>query len=114
VKKILFILLVMAIPFQYSWAATARYCTHEKEVVSHFGHHSHQHKTQASQSDGGSESKKFHNDCEYCQMFSHAVAISNVFGMAAVSAAEHGQVAEIRYRSHIPDSPPRPDWHLVA
>jgi len=76
VKKFLIILLLIAMPFQYAGAAAARYCTHEKGTLSHFGHHTHQHKAQLAQSDSGSKSKMADTDCESCHLFSHAAVIS--------------------------------------
>ena len=42
-RRWLSILLLVFLPFQFSWAAVAGYCQHEADAASqHFGHHEHQ------------------------------------------------------------------------
>lgn len=113
-KNLLILLLLLAIPFQYSWAAAARYCTHETGKVSHFGHHTHQHEAQPAKSDGDGKVAKADTDCESCHLFSHATAISTATTLAPPLAEGHIPISSKRYSSYIPDRPPPPDWPLVA
>jgi hypothetical protein len=121
-KKILLILLLFVIPFQFSWAAAAVYCQHEAGSSSHFGHHSHQHKVQDqdqnkakdSKTDAAKSLEKYHGDCESCHLFSHASLISAFAEPARLDAQGHLQPRPRSYRSHIPAPPKRPDWLLVA
>ena len=44
-RRWLSILLLVFMPFQFSWAAVATYCEHELGTrAKHFGHHEHEHK----------------------------------------------------------------------
>ena len=44
-RRWLSILLLVFMPFQFSWAAVATYCEHESGTrAQHFGHHEHEHK----------------------------------------------------------------------
>jgi hypothetical protein len=113
-KKFLLILLLMAIPFQYFWAAAAVYCQHEKDSTTHFGHHGHQHKAHTSESDGPGNPEKFHGDCEYCHLFSHASVIPTFSEQPIFSARNHVPLVAHDYLSHIPAPPKRPNWPLVA
>jgi hypothetical protein len=114
VKKFLLILLLTILPLQYSWAAAAVYCKHEQGSSTHFGHHSHQHKAQVDEPDGEKKSKEFHGDCEYCHMFSHAYLLQHVADFNLPPKPERTQTLRLTFSSHIPDSPKRPDWVLVA
>ena len=43
-RRCLSILLLMFMPFQFSWAAVGTYCEHESGTrAQHFGHHEHKH-----------------------------------------------------------------------
>ena len=117
VKKFLLILLMFVLPLQFTWAAAAVYCQHEQGNVSHFGHHTHQHSTGAVDGDAASDNvkiKKFHGDCEYCHMFSHATVLPALPALAPATPPGHFEAATARYTSPIPDTPKRPDWQLVA
>lgn len=47
-RCLLAIVLLVLLPFQFSWAAAAPYCGHETQVdVGHFGHHDHMHHADA-------------------------------------------------------------------
>nr|ART41037.1 L611 [uncultured bacterium] len=49
-RRWLSILLLVFLPFQFSWAAVAGYCQHETGAAAqHFGHHDHQHQAAAEQ-----------------------------------------------------------------
>lgn len=83
----LLVLLLLALPAQFVWAAAARYCAHERSPTSfHLGHHAHEHRVAAPEAahdaahDGapgaaqaagdtqsGAESNALsHSDCSYC------------------------------------------------
>ena len=54
-RRWLLILLLMSLPFQFSWAAMATYCEHESGArAQHVGHHEHQHQHQHQQPAGES------------------------------------------------------------
>jgi hypothetical protein len=113
-KRVFLILLLVMLPFQFSWAIAGTYCAHEEAAAPHFGHHVHQHddtRDGDTRDDGKHEAKiQADTDCDYCH---HAP--SNVIAPAARALAHPGQAAHIladspRYSSHIPDLIPRPDW----
>jgi hypothetical protein len=114
VKKLLLIFLLMALPFQYSWAAAAMYCQHEKAHATHFGHHSHQHQAQPDEPDGQSKSTKFHNDCGYCHLSCQAPLLMTAPDITVTVGLAHPEVIPLSFSSHIPDGPKRPDRRLVA
>ena len=113
-KKLLLILLLIAIPFQFSWAAAAVYCQHEQAPSGHFGHHSHQHQAGADKDDASKPLKKYHGDCEYCHLFSHASFISSVAEQPRDTAQDHLLPTARDYLSHIPAPPKRPNWQRRA
>lgn len=116
-KKFLLILLLTILPLQYTWAAAAVYCKHEQSSSTHFGHHSHQHKTQVDEPDEPDEAKKskeLHGDCEYCHLFSHTYLLHQVSDFDLPAKPERAQALRLTFSSHIPDLPKRPDWVLVA
>lgn len=47
VRRFLVLLLLLLTAAQLTWAAAARYCTHEGAQAAHFGHHAHVHKPAA-------------------------------------------------------------------
>ena len=54
-RRWLSILLLMFMPFQFSWAAVGTYCEHESGTrAQHFGHHEHKHEHKHQQAAGAS------------------------------------------------------------
>lgn len=52
-RRLLAIVLFVLLPLQFSWAAVASYCGHEKQLSeAHFGHHEHEHRADASRDAG--------------------------------------------------------------
>ncbi|RJG07840.1 hypothetical protein D3870_04890 [Noviherbaspirillum cavernae] len=114
-KKFLLILLLAILPLQYTWAAAAAYCEHEKEVqASHPGHHPHEHQTVDGDSDDQGKVNKVHSDCGVCQ-FSAQASFLTTFP-AGVPPGDIGHAVRLPdfYSSHIPDGPQKPNWQLVA
>lgn len=57
-RRWLSILLLVLMPFQFSWAAVATYCEHESGTrAKHFGHHEHKHQQPAGESSEASKVK---------------------------------------------------------
>lgn len=112
VKKLLLILLLAAVPFQFAWSAAAAYCQHEQgAAVQHFGHHAHQRQQQGADESAGHAGKlpQLHQDCGYC----HAVNPASMPAMASMPSLPPGSVhAEppvVSFTSHIPEGPREPD-----
>jgi hypothetical protein len=118
VKKLLVIFLLMVLPLQYSWAAAAVYCQHEKGESAHFGHHNHEHLTQAdepdAEPDAPNKSQKTDGDCEYCHLFFHASLLPAMPEVATLDGPAPPPPLRLTYSSHIPDGPNLPDWPLAA
>jgi hypothetical protein len=73
VRRYLILLLLAALPYQFVWGVAAAYCGHESGTeVSHFGHHTHKHKSVTAQSandsapDRASSLLADDGDCGYC------------------------------------------------
>jgi hypothetical protein len=117
-RRWLSILLLVFLPFQFSWAAVAGYCQHETGAAAqHFGHHDHQHQADADQ--GGAPDAKalgggIDGDCVAC----HASCAAAIFSMASLPASSSLTFA-IPWLSGNLAAPPlaypeRPNWSVLA
>ncbi len=114
-RRWLFVLLLLVLPFQMVWAAAAPYCGHEAHSVAkkHFGHHEHQHaasgETAPALADNPGDAGAPHADCESCHLGgSGAISIAQLFIGSWPRGSTLG-VATQRYTSHVPAGPERPD-----
>jgi hypothetical protein len=115
VRRWVFALLLLVVPFQLVWGAAAPYCAHEASTSAkkHFGHHEHKHQAGdeivSATDDADVTAGAFHADCESCHLGSSAFMPAVT---AAVDALPHGSASnppDPRYDSHIPAGPQRPD-----
>ncbi len=114
-KKLLLILLLAIVPFQFAWAAAGVYCQHENGAASqHFGHHAHQHHGKSDGADSKTKASKVHLDCSSCHGSGCAISPAEVVGGLTLPAEAYLDLAPPSYTSHIPDSPRRPDRFPVA
>ncbi len=72
-NRVLFIVLMLLLPLQWSWASAASVCAHEKAKsghATHFGHHEHAHQGAGHADDQGDAkqagSLAAHADCGVC------------------------------------------------
>jgi len=116
VKKLFFILLLVILPLQTSWAAAAAYCQHEQTSDTHFGHHTHQHeiKKELQKDASADKSTGGHSDCGYCHLYCQASFLSTSLSLHLGNQPIRLYAPPIHYSSHIPDGPKRPDWRAVA
>jgi len=118
VKRLLLIFLLAILPLQYSWAAAAVYCQHEKTPSTHFGHHTHEHHEQAGDTDhkGNHQGKiaKADNDCGVCHLSAQPSFPGAVPAIVLPDRAAPPGDSTPYYSSHIPDRPAKPDWRLLA
>lgn len=116
VKKFLLILLLVILPFQFSWAVAGAYCQHEQGAASqHFGHHAHQHQGKADISNTKGDAGKFHSDCSSCHGAGCVVFAATVPAIDLLPPGrEYTEPRPFSYTSHIPDGPRRPDRFPVA
>ena len=53
-RKVMVMLLLAVLPFQFVWGAAAAYCQHEQgSEVTHFGHHFHKHQAKVGKTSAG-------------------------------------------------------------
>jgi hypothetical protein len=120
-RRFLAIVLLVFLPFQFSWAAVAGYCQHETEgAVQHFGHHEHKH-----QADGATDaheaasdtklSGSIDNDCGACHAGCCAAAVSSNDSMSPLPAASL-MILWLKNRLTSPpgSQPERPNWSVLA
>lgn len=115
--RLLLILLLVFMPLQSIWAAASPYCGHEAApLVSHFGHHVHEHQTDESPVDdsNGSSAAGVDLDCHVCHGAGSGLAHS-IFAKAIVVAGAHppGQ-DELAWPLAHPERPERPNWPVLA
>jgi hypothetical protein len=125
-RRWLQIFLLLLLPFQLSWAASAAYCQHERDVQPlHWGHHEHQTseagreggaRADDAQKSPGTQPNAAAGDCAACHL-GHAQHVP--------SAAEQGQglpafaqalrvMRTEHFVSHISEVPVRPARPLAA
>ncbi len=120
-RRWLTILLLVLLPLQFSWAAAAAYCQHERPGhARHVGHHEHAHGgAEASQQAAGDQAKTaggkltVDNDCGACH-FSAAKSLA----MESVPLPRPGAqvlsgLADQAFSSRAPDHPERPNWRIA-
>lgn len=113
-KRLLLILLLIALPYQSSWAEVAVYCQHEEASSFHFGHHEHQHELAQTDSEHGDNSIELHADCSTCHGL--AAAVPSPLPSEPISApsvqAYLGSTSQIK--SLLPVRPEKPKWGLAV
>lgn len=121
-RRWLSILLLVLLPFQFTWAAAAAYCEHESSSqVQHFGHHVHKHAEGAHQAQGKKSSTAekikakagLDNDCGTCHL-SAAKPVSTLRLALPEPAAEIViGASEKHFSTRAPDHPERPNWRVA-
>lgn len=124
-RRWLSILLLVMLPFQFSWAVAASYCQHETgKLSSHFGHHEHKHehkqeraKLKVSDKERGDKASNFgalDDDCAMCHLGCvPPIAVASVVDFVRpVQLHDLTQLSE--FESHISGVPQRPDCSLAV
>lgn len=110
VKKLLAILLLVVVPFQFAWGAAAVYCQHEQAPqAQHFGHHVHQHQNAEEPTGHAGKLSQLHQDCGYCHALSPASVPAIAKTIAIPSGSNHAEPLPVFFTSHIPEGPREPD-----
>lgn len=112
------ILLLLLLPFQFSWAAVAGYCQHERDVTpQHIGHHEHAHEAPATldvaadtQGDERSSATGVDADCAYCHLSAAKVFWSTHQAQLAAPAETHSGVIATAVESLLLETIERPNW----
>ena len=117
--RLLAVLMLVLLPFQFSWAAVASYCMHERTSAQaqHVGHHEHKHETadlpnKAEQ--GLQAADTFDVDCCLCHGL--GIGVTHFFvSMKAPTVPASVVIQSALPLSGIAQSPPeRPQWRSLA
>ena len=116
-RRVFMIFLLVLMPLQLSWAALASYCQHESGVTAqHFGHHEHQHQTQADEPDQG-KPKSFgmaDADCGLCQAgCTTIVAAPQKIPPLSTASVSFGWPPDTLASTSL-SRPERPNWAALA
>ena len=121
-RRWLSILLLVLLPFQFTWGVAATYCEHEtSSEVQHFGHHVHSHAEGAHQAQGkkpspGDKAKsKFglDSDCGTCHLSAAKPVSALNVSLADPATQVMSTNADLRFSSQAPDHPERPNWRIA-
>lgn len=113
-RRWLSILLLVFMPFQFSWAAVAAYCEHESDArVQHFGHHEHEHRQPAGEAAEASKGKLAGAldvaDCHlHCQCAAAGPVSANL--PTVMNGSAPTQLALDDTVAPPPSRPERPQW----
>lgn len=115
------LLLLLALPFQSSWAAGASYCLHEQRSPSaHLGHHAHQHSAVSvassaePTSDAGRALTAGDSDCGTCHLgCGHALASKERHFAIDASSFLLGVSQGLKAKD-VPSTIDRPNWATTA
>lgn len=117
-RRLLIVFMLLVVPFQLSWGAAATYCGHESNpVVSHFGHHVHQHAgiDQASKSSSAKLQLGADNDCAVCHLAGIGFAPTPESSLSLVLTSVDAEAGPKPSRASILPSPPeRPQWQRAV
>ena len=115
-RRFFLIFFIFALPLQFTWAASARYCAHENAVsVSHFGHHAHAHKATASDScTAASQSGYDDPDCGYCHFSCSSPLAQSAASLSLAPRASYAATEPVANRYRVPESIDRPNWLLAV
>jgi hypothetical protein len=128
VRRILAIVLLALLPFQFTWAAVTSYCGHETQAaVEHFGHHEHAH-----HADVGSNAERDADlaasadvqgdkapgamdlDCGNCHGTCSAMLTLPSALPGLLSTAHPSAILEESEGAYTPTRPERPQWLPLA
>ena len=118
-RRLIAVLMLALLPFQFSWSAVAAYCMHESSTSQsqHLGHHEHQHEAkggngQAEKSSQGADA--FDVDCSVC----HGAGIGALSWSVEKPTFSHDGRVECSPGHSLlavtPTPPERPQWSVLA
>jgi hypothetical protein len=122
-RRWLLIFLLLVLPFQFSWAASAAYCQHERDAQpGHWGHHEHEpdrsadgSRTDDAQNSPGTQPNAVLGDCTVCHLgqAQHLPpAADRAHAPLPIAQALRAMPAE-QFISHITEVPVPPAWPLA-
>jgi len=117
--RLLAVLMLVLLPFQFSWAAVASYCMHERTSaqVQHVGHHEHKHEASSLPDKDGhglQAADAFDVDCCLCHGL--GIGVTRFFVDMKASTAPISVVIQsaLPLSSIAPSPPERPQWRPLA
>lgn len=119
-RRWMFAVLLLVLPFQMIWAAAAPYCAHETNTPAskHFGHHDHRHQVGGeiapTLGDDGNGSGTYHADCATCHLGCAATLSAPIPVVAFLVPEAPSIAAASSYTSYVPSGPERPDRSAVT
>lgn len=117
-RKLLLILLMFVIPYQFAWAGAASYCSHEVDAPGkmHFGHHQHIHSV--CKTDGKSSPEKKladDKDCGSCNLHASLSYVAHLTSSVAMPHSLEAALGPPMPKLSPPFSAPeRPQWLRLA
>ena len=116
-RRWLTIFLLLLLPMQLSWAVGTAYCKHEAGAAAqHFGHHEHQHTAD----DEGASSRTLNAngaadaDCSTCHAGCMSAIVDSMSLPAILLSSDIHSSRHVRFSSHTPSLPERPNWADLA
>jgi hypothetical protein len=124
-RRWLQIFLLFLLPFQFSWAASAAYCQHERDLQPrHWGHHEHEPDANSHGSARADDTQKSPatqpnavlGDCAACHLghAQHLPAVAEQGQGLPAFARTFRVMRTEHFVSHISEVPVRPARHLAA
>lgn len=114
-RSLLFIFLLVCLPFQSTWAMASSYCKHETgKTANHLGHHSHQHRSVDSKFPDGSSPGVKHQDCEACHAQLTDLLISELSQHAGMQLFFVSSSSPPDPQSVLHAGPEKPNWYAVG
>ena len=119
-RRLVFVFLLIVVPFQLVWGAAVPYCAHETMAgaAKHFGHHEHRHQADvvapSAEADNGDGSGAYDLDCAICHLGTSVSLPSLVISLAAVPSGVLQGENGSGYSSHVPSGLERPDRAEIA
>lgn len=118
------IFMLILLPCQFSWAAAAAYCQHEKSpAVRHVGHHEHEHKAHADtqqsskhvdDKDASKDAKlSLDEDCGVCQLSAVKPFAAKPLDLPVAVSPVLGEPLTPLPSSQDPDRFERPNWRIA-
>lgn len=123
-RRWLTLVLLVLLPIQFTWAAAAPYCQHEKAADSfHLGHHVHEHLPSPAEAAQGDDARDVgsaqdgvlaaDNDCGYCHLSVAKPMPVPGLAFANASACATDSMPLASFRTRDPDRHERPNWRLA-
>ena len=120
VKRLVFILLIVLLPIQMTWAAVSVYCTHHEEgnATQHFGHHDDEHEEIATDNNDNSQpdSQKTAEQSHGHHHHGGTLGILSSVSLPTHDASSSDTHTELQARisSPPPSQPERPNWRTAT